>query len=251
MIGTIRNGRDGAADHRRAVEDADRERPLADREPLRDDLVAAGEVAALAGAEPEAEEGEVRAARWPSACSALAIDHQITAKVSPNRAPLRSISQPIGNSPATMPNWNADTMMPYCVLESVKISRSFGAVTDSVWRSTKLMTVTKNSIPRIHQRTWRCTGGISRVDGVCIGVPSPRGAGRRPRAVIVSRQVVIASPCARHEALVLVADPVALAGDAPDELQRVLLREHRVVVEHRDRHQVALVHVVHERELLR
>ena len=46
-------------------------------------------------------------------------------------------------------------MMPYCVFERLKISRSFGAVTDSVWRSTKLIMVTQKSIARIHQRRCR------------------------------------------------------------------------------------------------
>ena len=90
-----------------------------------------------------------------TACRALAMDHHITAKVSPKRAPRRSISQPIGNSPKTMPIWKEATMMPYCVFERLKISRSFGAVTDSVWRSTKLIMVTQKSIARIHQRRCR------------------------------------------------------------------------------------------------
>ena len=60
MSGDDQERRNRAADHRRAVEDADRERPLVHREPLRDDLVAARVVAALARAEPEAEEAEMQ-----------------------------------------------------------------------------------------------------------------------------------------------------------------------------------------------
>ena len=50
--------RDEGSNHRRAVEDADRQRPLAHWKPLRDDLVAAGVIRALAGAEPETKQAE-------------------------------------------------------------------------------------------------------------------------------------------------------------------------------------------------
>ena len=53
-----------------------------------------------------------------------------------------------------VPNWNHETMVPYCVLERWKVSRMMGASTDSAWRSTKLMTVTEKRSARIDQRMW-------------------------------------------------------------------------------------------------
>ncbi len=64
-------------------------------------------------------------------------------------------------------------MIPYWVFESWKISRSFGAVTDSVCRSMKLIIVTQNSMPRIHHRIWRWSGGMSLHDAPQVVMESP------------------------------------------------------------------------------
>src|ERR1035438_5323223 len=42
-------------------------------------------------------------------CNAAASDHHTTEKEKPLRAPMRSISQPTGNSPTIMPNMKAET----------------------------------------------------------------------------------------------------------------------------------------------
>src|ERR1017187_2667216 len=85
-------------------------------------------------------------------CAPVADDHQNTASARPIRAPNRSMIEPIGISPDIIPNWNADTMRPYCELERWKLARMTGASTESVCRSMKLMTVMRNSSARITQR---------------------------------------------------------------------------------------------------
>src|SRR5216684_6451072 len=85
---------------------------------------------------------------FASPCMALAIDHQISANEKPRRAPQRSISIPMGNSPSIMPNWKKATIRPYCWLENLNSSRSTGATTERVCRSTKLMTVAASRVRR-------------------------------------------------------------------------------------------------------
>src|SRR6266566_5875007 len=89
---------------------------------------------------------------FASPCIALARDHQTMAKVKPRRAPQRSISMPIGNSPSIMPSWKKATIIPYCVLDMPNSLVSTGAIIDKVCRSTKLMTVARNSSARMRQR---------------------------------------------------------------------------------------------------
>ena len=58
--------------------------------------------------------------------------------------------------------------------------------------------------------------------------------------------MVSLSTLAGHEVLVLVAHPIAIAGDAPDEVQLLRLAEDRVVVQQRNGHRVAGAHAVDE-----
>src|SRR6266545_3952404 len=50
----------------------------------------------------------------------------------------------------------------------------------------------------------------------------------------------------RHEILVLVPDPIARAGDAPDEMQFLILAEYRVIVEDRNCDGIAFAHRTHK-----
>src|SRR5439155_2287352 len=67
---------------------------------------------------------------------------------------------------------------------------------------------------------------------------------KTPSLYALSRRQLV--HLARHEIFVLVPDPITVARDAPDEVQLLLLAEHRMIIEERDGDGIAFTHRMDE-----
>src|SRR5580698_2149514 len=85
----------------------------------------------------------------------LAADHIAMAVITAAFNPIRSTKRPAKGVVTAYASENADTSVPYCVLERWKVCLRVGATAASTWRSRKLRTLARTKTPIASQRKGR------------------------------------------------------------------------------------------------